>query len=74
MPRRKEPRIPDAVLDQLLAGADPNTVFDLNGWLHDLSIDMFPEDGRLWVYGVDEDGVSALHSRRHRQPAPNHRR
>ena len=24
MPRRKEPRIPDAVLDQLLAGADPN--------------------------------------------------
>jgi len=31
MPRRKEPRIPDAVLDQLLAGADPNTVFDPNG-------------------------------------------
>ena len=23
MPRRKDPRIPDAVLDQLLAGADP---------------------------------------------------
>jgi hypothetical protein len=21
-------------------------------WLHELSIDMFPEDGRLWVYGV----------------------
>jgi hypothetical protein len=20
-------------------------------WLHKLSIDMFPEDGRLWVYG-----------------------
>ena len=29
MPRRKDPRIPDAVLDQLLAGADPKTVFDL---------------------------------------------
>jgi putative transposase len=36
MPRRKEPRIPDAVLDQLLAGADPNTVFDPNGLIDDL--------------------------------------
>jgi len=26
-------------------------------WLHDLSIDMFPEDGCLWVYGVGENGV-----------------
>jgi putative transposase len=33
MPRRKEPRIPDAVLDQLLADADPQTVFDPNGLL-----------------------------------------
>jgi putative transposase len=31
MPRRKDPRIPDAVLGQLLAGADPKTVFDPNG-------------------------------------------
>ena len=29
-------------------------------WLHDLSIDIFPEDGCLWVYGVGEDGVSAF--------------
>ena len=36
MPRRKEPRIPEAVLDQLLAGADPKTVFDPNGLLDDL--------------------------------------
>jgi hypothetical protein len=36
MPRRKEPRIPDAVLDQLLAGADPKTVFDPNGLFDDL--------------------------------------
>lgn len=36
MPRRKEPRIPDAVLDQLLAGADPKTVFDPNGLLEEL--------------------------------------
>ena len=35
MPRRKEPRIPDAVLDQLLAGADPQAVFDPNGLLEE---------------------------------------
>ena len=29
-------------------------------WLFDLSTDMFPEDGRLWVYGVGEDGVPAF--------------
>ena len=28
-------------------------------WLHDLSIDRFPEDGCLHVYGVGEDGVTA---------------
>ena len=36
MPRRKEARIPDAILDQLLAGADPKTAFDPNGLLDDL--------------------------------------
>ena len=36
MARRKEPRIPDALLDQLLAGADPKTAFDPNGLLDDL--------------------------------------
>src|ERR1700729_1786213 len=36
MPRRKEPIIPDAILDQLLAGADAKTVFDPNGLLDDL--------------------------------------
>jgi len=34
MARRKAPRIPDALLDQLLAGADPKTAFDAHG-LHD---------------------------------------
>jgi hypothetical protein len=29
-------------------------------WLHDLSTDMFPEDGCLWVCGVGEDGVPAF--------------
>jgi len=36
MPRRKESRIPDALLDQLLAGADPKTAFDPNGLLEGL--------------------------------------
>jgi putative transposase len=36
MPRRKEPKIPDAILDQLLAGADPKTGFDPNGLLDEL--------------------------------------
>jgi hypothetical protein len=31
MPRRKKPRTPDAVLDQQLAGADPQTVSTLMG-------------------------------------------
>ncbi|HYX46011.1 MAG TPA: hypothetical protein VE820_04220 [Sphingomicrobium sp.] len=29
-------------------------------WLWELSIDMFPEDGCLRVYGVGEDGVPAF--------------
>ena len=29
-------------------------------WLHQLSIDMFPADGCLWVYGFGEDGVTAF--------------
>ena len=36
MPRRKEPTIPDTLLDQLLAGADPRTAFDANGLIEDL--------------------------------------
>jgi hypothetical protein len=29
-------------------------------WIFDLSINMFPEDGCLWVHGVGEDGVPAF--------------
>ena len=36
MPRRKEPKIPDAILDQLLAGADPKSAFEPDGLLDDL--------------------------------------
>jgi putative transposase len=37
MPRRKEPRIPDGVLDQLMAGVEPKTAFDPNGPIDDLT-------------------------------------
>ncbi len=36
MARRKSPRIHDALLDQLLAGADPKTAFDANGLIDEL--------------------------------------
>jgi putative transposase len=36
MARRKEPRIPDEVLDQLLAGSDARTAFDQGGLLDEL--------------------------------------
>ena len=29
-------------------------------WLHELSITMDPEDGRLYVWGVDDDGITAF--------------
>ena len=29
-------------------------------WLHDLSINMDPEDGCLWVLGIGEDEVPAF--------------
>jgi putative transposase len=36
MARRKQPSIPDALLDQLLAGADPKTAFDPNGLIDEI--------------------------------------
>jgi hypothetical protein len=36
-----------------LLGEDEN-------WIFDLSIDMFPDNGCLWVHGVGEDGVPAF--------------
>ena len=33
MARRKAPHIPDVILDQLLAGADPKTAFEAAGLL-----------------------------------------
>lgn len=36
MARRKEQEIPDAILDQLLSGADSSTAFDRGGLLDQL--------------------------------------
>jgi putative transposase len=36
MSRRREPVIPDAILDQLLVGADAETAFDPNGLIDQL--------------------------------------
>ena len=36
MARRKQPVIPDALLDQLLGGADPKTAFAKDGLLDEL--------------------------------------
>ena len=36
MARRKEPIIPDSILDQLLAGSDAKTAFENNGLLDQL--------------------------------------
>ena len=37
-----------------------NLLSEDEDWLHQLSIDMFPEDGCFWVYGFGEDGVAAF--------------
>ena len=37
-----------------------NVLGEDENWLYELSIDMFPEDGCLRVYGVGEDGVTAF--------------
>jgi hypothetical protein len=29
-------------------------------WLHELSIDMFPEHGRVYVYGGNDDAITAF--------------
>ncbi len=30
------------------------------GWLHDVALEKDVEDGVIWVYGVDDDGVLAF--------------
>jgi hypothetical protein len=49
-----------AITSVFTIGYVANLLGEDEDWLHELSIDMFPEDGHLWVYGVGEDGVSAF--------------
>ncbi len=29
-------------------------------WLHDIALEMEPEDGVIWVHGIDDEGVLAF--------------
>lgn len=49
-----------AIASVFTIGYVANLLGEDENWLHELSIDMFPEDGCLWVYGVGEDGVTAF--------------
>jgi len=37
-----------------------NLLGENEDWLQELSIDIFPEDGCLYVYGLGDDGVTAF--------------
>ena len=49
-----------AIADVFTIGYVANLLGEDEDWLHELSIDMFPEDGFLWIYGFGEDGVPAF--------------
>jgi hypothetical protein len=49
-----------AIASVFTIGYVANLLGEDEDWLHELSIDMFPEDGRLWVYSTGEDGVTAF--------------
>jgi hypothetical protein len=49
-----------AIVAVFTIGYVANMLGEYEDWLHDLSIDMFPEDGCLYVCGVGEDGVTAF--------------
>ena len=49
-----------AIVAVFTIGYVANMLGEDEDWLHDLSIDMFPEDGRLYVYGIGVDGVTAF--------------
>ncbi len=49
-----------AIAQVFTIGYVANLLGEDEDWLYDLSVDMFPEDGCLWVYGVGEDGVPAF--------------
>ncbi len=63
MSRRREPVIPDAILDQLLVGADAKTAFDPNGL-----IDAFAARGPGLICPAAGGGLGLGRSRHSRAP------
>ena len=49
-----------AISAVFMIGYVANLLGEDENWIFDLSINMFPEDGCLWVHGVGEDGVPAF--------------
>jgi hypothetical protein len=49
-----------AIASVFTIGYVANLLGEDEDWLFGLSGDMSPEDGRLWVYGVGEDGPPAF--------------
>ena len=49
-----------AIASVFTIGYIANLLGEDEDWLHELSIDMFPEDGRLWIFGLGEGGVTAF--------------
>ncbi len=49
-----------AIAQVFTIGYVANQLGEDEDWLFELSGDMFPEDGCLWVYGVGENGVPAF--------------
>jgi hypothetical protein len=49
-----------AIASVFTIGYVANLLGEDEDWLHELSTDMSPEDGRLRVYGVGEHGVTAF--------------
>ena len=49
-----------AIASVFTIGYVANLLGEDEDWLHELSVDMFPEDGRLWLYDVGEEGVTAF--------------
>ena len=49
-----------AIASVFTIGYVANLLGEDEDWLYDLSTDMFPEDGCLWVYGEGEDGAPAF--------------
>ena len=45
-----------AIASVFTIGYVANLLGEDKDWLHELSIHIFPEDGRLWVFGLGEEG------------------